>query len=617
MNAEWFIAFFVGSLLLIGPTVAFILALVAYVRSNKIQQLSERVQQLEKTLSSVVGQRTVAVDEPPVVIAEATQVLSEAQASSPVDLNKPAPAAVAAGTAPIGWEAFVGQRAFGWIAVILFVFASAFFLRYAYQNNWIGPLGQVAIGELVGIALVIAAWRHVTQGWRRFAGMLTAAGAVVLYLATFSAFAIYRLLPQHVAGLFLAMIVAESLMISVLYRSLSVAIVSVIGGLLTPILMASDVDNYQALFVYLVTLNLGVMVALQYRAWPAVLPLIGGGTQLLFWIWYHSNYHPEKFAWAIGFNVVLFAAHILFALQGWAYTTVWLQWERLVVFALNALLSFITFRALTVADYGHWQGALAMIMAVIYAQVAYWALRRGTGNTRLPLTSLAISIGFVAWTFPIQADAHWVAVGWSAMALALWIFGLRITNNSLKCLAACLAVMSMVRVIGFDLLLYVRDPFIPVFNGVALPSLCAGMCILVGVLFSERWRRRLHEAEQWAITLFAIAGMILVWLVLSLDCYGYFVSQSIVGGDISVWRLRGQLALTVMWTVLATMQLIAGFYFQRPRLRWFAMALFAVTVVKVFVVDMANVQQLYRIAAFFVLAVVLGLVARSYQRFRG
>ncbi len=143
------------------------------------------------------------------------------------------------------------------------------------------------------------------------------------------------------------------------------------------------------------------------------------------------------------------------------------------------------------------------------------------------------------------------------------------------------------------------------------------MCILVGVLFSERWRRRLHEAEQWAITLFAIAGMILVWLVLSLDCYGYFVSQSIVGGDISVWRLRGQLALTVMWTVLATMQLIAGFYFQRPRLRWFAMALFAVTVVKVFVVDMANVQQLYRIAAFFVLAVVLGLVARSYQRFRG
>jgi len=44
--------------------------------------------------------------------------------------------------------------------------------------------------------------------------------------------------------------------------------------------------------------------------------------------------------------------------------------------------------------------------------------------------------------------------------------------------------------------------------------------------------------------------------------------------------------------------------------------LFGVTVVKLFVVDMANVQQIYRIVAFFILAIVLGLVARTYQRFR-
>jgi uncharacterized membrane protein len=51
-------------------------------------------------------------------------------------------------------------------------------------------------------------------------------------------------------------------------------------------------------------------------------------------------------------------------------------------------------------------------------------------------------------------------------------------------------------------------------------------------------------------------------------------------------------------------------------MRWLAMILFGITVSKLFVVDMANVQQLYRIMAFFVLAVVLGLVARAYQKFR-
>jgi uncharacterized membrane protein len=59
-----------------------------------------------------------------------------------------------------------------------------------------------------------------------------------------------------------------------------------------------------------------------------------------------------------------------------------------------------------------------------------------------------------------------------------------------------------------------------------------------------------------------------------------------------------------------------GFRLQRARLRWFAMLLFGVTVCKVFIIDMANVQQIYRIVAFFVLAMVLGLVARKYQRFK-
>ena len=71
-----------------------------------------------------------------------------------------------------------------------------------------------------------------------------------------------------------------------------------------------------------------------------------------------------------------------------------------------------------------------------------------------------------------------------------------------------------------------------------------------------------------------------------------------------------------MWTVYATALLVLGFRLNRARLRWLSMTLYGVSVVKLFLIDMANVQQLYRILAFFVLAVVLGLVARTYQRFK-
>jgi uncharacterized membrane protein len=89
-----------------------------------------------------------------------------------------------------------------------------------------------------------------------------------------------------------------------------------------------------------------------------------------------------------------------------------------------------------------------------------------------------------------------------------------------------------------------------------------------------------------------------------------------LGGDLDHWRWRAHLALTVFWTLFAIALLCLGFKLNRSRLRWMAMVLFGVTVLKLFVVDMANVQQIYRIVAFFILAVVLGLVARTYQRFR-
>ena len=50
---------------------------------------------------------------------------------------------------------------------MLLIFAATFFLRYAYQNNWIGPIGRVAIATLVGAGLLVAGQRYLRRGWRR------------------------------------------------------------------------------------------------------------------------------------------------------------------------------------------------------------------------------------------------------------------------------------------------------------------------------------------------------------------------------------------------------------------------------------------------------------------
>jgi uncharacterized membrane protein len=49
-------------------------------------------------------------------------------------------------------------------------------------------------------------------------------------------------------------------------------------------------------------------------------------------------------------------------------------------------------------------------------------------------------------------------------------------------------------------------------------------------------------------------------------------------------------------------------------IRWAALVLFALTVVKAMLVDMAELERLYRIMVFFVLGILLLLVAWGYHR---
>jgi uncharacterized membrane protein len=469
---------------------------------------------------------------------------------------------------------------------------------------------------LVGAALLGLGWSYHRKSWSRFSNMLTATGIVVLYLATYSAFGFYRLLPQQHAGVFLAVLVIESMIAAVGYRSAVVALVAVIGGLLTPILLQTDHDAYSSFFTYLAVLNVGVVVALLMRSWSVVGSVAYLGTQWMFWLWYAGNYHPEKFAWTLGFQAVLCGSYLAHTVIGSLIHSRQADWEELARFVVNAILSFVALRVLTRDDYGVWQGSFAIGLATVYAGVARATLAWRPSDHRQLLTSLAVSVGFLAWAFPIQADARWVSLGWAAMGAALWWFGLRVSAPPLRIMAGVLGASAVTRWLMLEMPNYTRDPFVPIFNLVALPSLGVAACILVSVVLADRFLKRLGSSERKLIAAGGMTGVLVLWLILSFECYGYFASQAIGSENVAVWRWRGQLALTVMWTVYATALLVLGFRLSRARLRWLAMALYGVSVVKLFLIDMANVQQLYRILAFFVLAVVLGLVARTYQRFK-
>jgi uncharacterized membrane protein len=72
--------------------------------------------------------------------------------------------------------------------------------------------------------------------------------------------------------------------------------------------------------------------------------------------------------------------------------------------------------------------------------------------------------------------------------------------------------------------------------------------------------------------------------------------------------------MSVFWTLYAIALVAAGIVLRHAYLRWAALALFGFTVVKVFTVDLAGLETLYRIISFLVLGCIL--LATSYLYFR-
>jgi len=166
------------------PLTALVLAIVALARSRHIGDLRRRIDWLETRLREPGPARLPDRFAPEAVEAEPVEV----ELAEVVPVAEPAMPAPRPARPPIQWELLIGRRALGWVAVVLLIFAATFFLRYAIENEWIGPLGRVAVGAITGIGLMLGGWRYDGRGWRVFSRMLSSAGVVILYLSVYSAF---------------------------------------------------------------------------------------------------------------------------------------------------------------------------------------------------------------------------------------------------------------------------------------------------------------------------------------------------------------------------------------------------------------------------------------------
>jgi uncharacterized membrane protein len=72
--------------------------------------------------------------------------------------------------------------------------------------------------------------------------------------------------------------------------------------------------------------------------------------------------------------------------------------------------------------------------------------------------------------------------------------------------------------------------------------------------------------------------------------------------------------LSVSWAASGAVLILVGLRRQYPPIRYFAIALLAVTILKVFFVDLAQLERVYRVLSVIGLGIILLVTSYLYQR---
>jgi len=602
-----------------------VLPIVAIVRTARIRKLELRLAGVEAALLRLLEQKTmpaepVAISPPPALAVTAP---AEPLPAPPPPQPSPAiPDTVPSPRPSLSLETTIGQKWLGWVAVVLIFGAIAFFLKYAFENRWIGELGRVALGVIAGLGFAWGGLERHRKGWRYLSQVLTGGGATILYLSVYAAFGYYHLVGQPAAFAFLVIVVAEAHALAVVYNARAIAVMALVGGFLAPILLSTGRDQYTVLFTYIGILDLGMLGIVVAKRWRWVGSLAYAGTQLLFWGWYEEHYHPEKRAAVLLFQTVVFLLFLLADLSPHLRKTAagWEEWIRL---AVNPFVFYAICYSLLNNDHHDWMAVLALTLGIVYAALARAEIALRPSDRRMLMVTVGTALTFVTLAIPVQLEANWITIAWGMEAAVLIWASFEAGAPPLRLLAAAVFTLALFRFLLHDTPWSSRPTFTPVLNRYFLATLALALCFGAAAYFYRRDPRGAADGSGRLRLAISLVGVGILWLGSSVEAYTYFDAQAAVydmsrtAGALSAakeLRWAGQLALSVLWSVFAGSMTAAGFRLRQRGWRGAGLVLFAVTLLKVVFFDISELEQFYRILAMLALGLVLLGVAWAYQR---
>lgn len=458
--------------------------------------------------------------------------------------------------ARFNWEQFMGVRLFAWLGGFALFLAAAFLVKYSLDHDLISPSLRVTVGFLAGLGLLVGGVRLSRERYKITADTLCATGVVILYAVTFASHVVYHFVWFSAIPTFLLMtlITGAAFLLAVRANALVIAVLGLLGGFLTPVLVNTGVDRPFGLFTYIALLDVGLLAVASARRWDW-LNLAGAvGTVLMLFGWAARFFRPEKVFVAL--TVFLGFCALYLASAVWSrrreQTNLWL----IVATLLMPVATFL-FVVWLINDpvTGAWPG---VIFAFLF----------GADLAVLALSAVYAQAVPVSRTdHPLWSNLRWLEQAGGGVAfllLALWT-GVRVTDSLLYWALGGYLGFALLHT-AFPLLRHRRHPDEPVPGWTHLFPVLGLLLTLIPIFKFES-----VSILVWPVIL--VIDVVAVGLaVVTASMVGILLALVVTAGVALVWLLRIPPDLAGLPAMLGVITGMAAFFtaagiFLDPKIR--------------------------------------------------
>jgi uncharacterized membrane protein len=571
---------------------------------NDERSIQQRLTELEAGLGEVMA-RVSRLEQPERPAAESRPGPPEtAPKIVPAPPSVPPPAAAAPSRQrPVlrpgeTLEDLLGGRVLAVLGGLTIFIGVILFLAIAIDRGWIGVEARVALAFAGSTALLaIGLFLYERRGQTEAAVAAVATALASLYASLTYATAVQDVIGESVGLLVAALIGASGALIAVRWRSQMVAALGMLGALAAPVLVQSGTSSLALAFTALALAGTVAVLVWQRWGWLAIGAFVLTAPQLAFWADDRDGLLLPLLVLSLYWCAFVVAA-IGYELR---VPTSKLRVSSTSVLLLNAAFA-AALGGLLIDDRGSLTGVTAWMFGLTVAHILLGAFGfRQRMSAEIAGLLVAIGIGLSGITLALALDGPVLVIGWCAEAVILaWVAKRTGEARALVFSVAFLTLAAIHTVVD-------EAPPAALLDGVGdlgqalAATVAVGLAALLTGLLVERRdvSMLLHVAAAVSFVYAASLGIV-----------------DIVQGDDVERSQTAQVILSAFWASVGLVAIVVGLVRDIREVRYGGLVLLGLGVAKLFLYDLAELDQLYRVLSFIAVGLLLLAGAYAYQRVR-